>query len=414
MSFRIFSCNKCNPSQKSSFLLLNNYPPKEQDRNNKEQLLISNDNNNSSNSLEIIDYPYNSNNNDDKTVKMSSNHKNIINKNNNNLNNISCQSFSGEEQSDNMNFFKNLFVQNSSNNSSVIINNDDNITQNKKVLNNYYNNRNENENNNQTKDETNNKKIQYGISNSMIGIKIEYPCCDKELLISKINQKLFKSRLIKRSSKNTTLIPQIIRNLKKNKSIKNNRTLQNKNNTAKKYELLDLNYSHTAMSKNSSKMYDTFKLYENKNFNKMKDQKILKGKIYKILNRKIDIIKSRKIINKNKLFKKHKIMDRIASTKSNIINHDFSLMNKTKKKYLYASNINFISSLLNKTNNTSINIKNTISINNSKVGLKRKNPDNILKNKKIYKNPFSNSEKNHHKKFRIKLLGAKCSTIKVK
>ena len=62
----------------------------------------------------------------------------------------------------------------------------------------------------------------------MIGIKIEYPCCDKELLISEINQKLFKSRLIKRSSKNTTLIPQIIRNLKKNKSIKNNRTLQNK------------------------------------------------------------------------------------------------------------------------------------------------------------------------------------------
>ena len=107
-------------------------------------------------------------------------------------------------------------------------------------------------------------------------------------------------------------------------------------------------------------------------------------------------------------------MDRIASTKSNIINHDFSLMNKTKKKYLYASNINFISSLLNKTNNTSINIKNTISINNSKVGIKRKNPDNILKNKKIYKNPFSNSEKNHHKKFRIKLLGAKCNTIKVK
>ena len=339
------------------------------------------------------------------------------------MNNMNNSNFSLEKQTENenMKYVNNNYHKNSSGNSSGIINNEDSILYNKRLLNNYYNNYNNNENNkkenndiNNLKDLFNDKKFEKENNHSNIGVKIEFPSCDKEIVYSNIDKKLFNSKLNK-TFNNKKKIKKFAINLK-NKIIKKNKTIEfldrlteNKDKQENKISL-EINKSNIGIEhKSRSKNINKNNLNKNKSYNNIKEYKLFKGKINGILRRKIEVIKNRRVINKNKLFQKNntfninEVPKLIKNWKSN-----FSLVQEPKKKPMYASNANFIISLLNIKQN---NYKNTIPASSSNIRIKAKNPEKKLINKKNYINPFTTIEKNHYKSLKIKKNYLKYSYI---
>ena len=425
MNFQPFSCNKCNSSPKSSFLFQKDNSMNNKENNNKEDLLLpSDDNNDTSDLLEIIDYPYSLNNNEDKTIEMDSNHKNIFNRSKINSvfnNNINAPSFLLEEKNNNnRNLFNNNFYNNSSNNSSGIINNEDSIIQNKMLLNNYYNNENnKNRNNNQVKKISNtlnsinleNKKNHYNI-----GIKVEFPSYDNEITFSKVNKNVFQCRLNKTIFPNKKIRTKK-KNLNKDKAIKKNNTnffsfkpIKNKK-TINFSKTLETNKSYIDKEKylkyNTKIIYDTYDLNVNRSTNNIKAIKLFRGKINKIL--------FRKGINKNKLFQKNKTINKLNhSNLHKSLKSKCCLIHKTKKKPMYASDVNFISSLLKRMEKIKEDtIKTYLPQSKTKIKINQRNQEKPLIQKKNDKNPFTTIEKTNYKNYKNKAIIFNNSSIKI-
>ena len=191
----------------------------------KEEILSTD----STNNLEIIDYPYSNNITEEINLQLDSFDYYKIN-DKNEIQNI----FS---DLDNYKILNNndLNRRNSLNNSSEIINNEDNLSKNKALLNNYYLNshnlKNKSINNNNVNSINNNiinikeiknigdnyikenNKIEAKYIPNKLGVKIDMPCADNNLFISKkINNKSKSQGEIKKEEKNI----KVKMNLKKN------------------------------------------------------------------------------------------------------------------------------------------------------------------------------------------------------
>lgn len=400
MNFNLFSCNKCNSSVKSSFLASKDISSNEKENGNKQLLPPSDDNKSTSDYLEIIDYPYSLNNNDDKTIEMNSNQFDDKTKS-------KINSFFEEEQNENANFFKNKFYKNPSNSSSGIINNEDSIIQNKMLLTNYYNNLNENakkENINQIKAPLTDVNLEKRKNYDNIGIKVEYPCCDEELVFSKTNEKLNHFKLNKTNITNTNLKKKLKVNLKNEIIIKKNKTNTfslKHNQKTKRMKTLETNKSYISPGTNS-KFCSLINnnLFNTHSSNNIKEYKLFRGKLKNILTR------SKKGINGNKFCRKIKTKNKTANVK---INNDFLIkkisISRTQTNLMSTSNVNFISSILkriNSSNSRGDTIKNTIPGSRTKITIKARNPDKHLINKKNNKNPFTVIEKTKLKTSKLK------------
>jgi len=408
-----FSCDKSNSSRKNIILNNSNSSVNENEKRNKEkQLLSANSNNEQTDNLEIIEYPYSTDINDNTTIKMNSTYKNqrTINKTKEIINAVNSSQLMTKKQKENMKYFDFNLFKNSSNNSSAIINNDDNIPVNKMMLHNYYINyniiNNINSNSMDLKKETKNvsnksNKSAKKNNDKLIKIKIEYPRhrgdnCNYKKKYSVFNSSLSKTDLVQ--NKLSKKIKKSLKNNKFNKTIEIKHITKEKHNY-KLFKTLETNDSEVGnISKNTSKAYDTFHIYINKSYNNIKDNnKLLKGKIKTIMNKKVEkqktaIFKRKKALNKNKILKIKKQNTAQSLNKLNNIKSFQYITNTVKIKSLISSKSNCISSLLHRNNKNLISKRNTIIIKSNKIII---NPKAITRidskkstKKKIYKNPF--------------------------
>ena len=429
-----FSCKKQNSSSQNIFInseksKINEegkYKKNSEKNDNKEQqqLLLNNDNNDSLNNLEIIDYPYSSNNNkDDATVKMNSPYKDkdtqnfveqITNEVNTNL--VLKEKENKNKRQHNINFCHNF-----SDNSSGIINNEDSVQQNKTLLNNYYNLIKLNNINNiskvpNLKEEKNNilKKIniiENKLADNKSGIKFECPsppCPDTQKIqtvLNKAKTKFFQNTLILANNSNKSISKNSIKNLKDNRVVSKNKIIEFKGKTKEKIKikkLIEINNSYLGNRENLTKdnlnTYNTYSVYINKSYNNIKEYKVYKGKLKKIMNKKVEsktinVIKKKKNLNKTITNKTIQNIEQIKK-KGKIIKY---INNISKSKPMYSSNGNCKSSLLYRMNNELDTLKKTFSIKENKriinKPIKNKNENNKKINKKLNLNPFITGEK---------------------
>ena len=426
-----FSCQKQNSS--STNILSNSENSKinkegklsnnneKKDSTEKKKLFLKHDYNESIYNLEIIDYPYSSNNNDDATVKMNSSFKG---QNENNL-------INHKEKETNQNlilnpkenqYIKNYYFnkyQNTSDNSSGIINNEDSLVQNKMLFHNYYINYNliHINNINKSNEPPNPKEEKSNIFNKMnknenkpmdklLGVKVECPQPDLPQFSEKSKTTMLKTILNKTDCSNNNIRKNYIKDLKNNQKISKNKTTEfnrKKKEKIKYKKIIEKNDFYIGnkgnITKNNSKIYNTYSIYINKSYNNIKEHKLYKGKLKNIMNKKIqnmtiNCIKIKKSLNTCNTNKTIENIEQKRKKGNGIIPH---IKNIAKSKPMYSSNANFNSTLLNKMNKELDTIRNNFLITGNKIVINKKAKNQNIKNKKIYKklnlNPFSVEEK---------------------
>lgn len=433
MEFPLFVCNNCNFAEKENHILLKGYKikqynnPKKLDIKKEEYKTSSIDDNNSSstNQLEIIEYPYNLefNNEDDSLELNLKAAKMQLEKNlgmfNDDISNRSNQNLWEEGNYEGTNF-KSI----TANNSSVIINNEDNISQNKILLKNLYSNYNNNNENNKKKNlikKNGNKKVKgkklkklkknssntktlnklshenYNftdkIGDKIFGIKVNYPCPDKEIEKFSLEEpkNINSDKKIKLKNLNTI-------NLKKYQNSDNKINYFNH----KKLDIIN--------NENDNKNRKTINVESEMHLKDLKEKnynyKISTVKIYskfreRLFNDKINYVKKNTLTKYND--KKRIINKDIFRNKTNyrIKSGNKKMAQTANNNLLNTYNDNYRKLLLNRINKKSINYNKTLSnysIRNYRYSnlfhFKKKNIITNLFMSKTYMNPFDKDKTN--------------------
>ena len=439
MEFPLFVCNNCNFADKDNYILLKGHKIKPYNNPNKlnikkeEYKTSSIDDNNSSstNQLEIIEYPYNLDfNEEDDSLELNLRAAKMqLEKNlgmiHDDMSNKSSQNILEEGNNCDGRNFKSTTL----NSSSLIVNNEDNISQNKILLKKLYSNYNniKNEENKKNKNlikKNGNKKVKgkklkklkkYNSntktpcsinnennnlnSDKIIGIKVNYPCPDKEIDKFSIEEpRVLKSAKIR------------IKNI-------NGIILKENQNSDNKINYLNPQKSGIINSENASKNRKTIIGESEKNI-KEKNYKLSTDKIY-------SKFRDRLFNDKTNYMKNNPLRD---NNKKRIINKDI-YRNKTAYRFNFGNrtintsaqttnsnplntyNDNYRKLLLNRINKTSFHYTKTLSnysMSNYRysnlVHFKKKNIISNLFMSKTYMNPFIKEKKNLLYDFRATTL----------
>ena len=451
MEFPLFVCNNCNFAEKENNLFLKGYKIKPYNNSNKLDIKkeeyktssIDDNNSNSTNQLEIIEYPYNLEfNNDDDSLELNLKAAKLQLEKNLGMYNADISNQSNQNLWEEGNYDGTNFKSISENNSSVIMNNEDNISQNKILLKNLYSNYNniknqQNKNNKNLIKKNGNKKVKgkkakklkkYNSntktltnvnyenkklnSDKIIGIKVNYPCPDKEIEKFSLEEpKILKSEKIK--IKNLTSI-----NLQKHQNNSDNKI--NYISNKKSGIINNENYNN-----NNRKTINV----ESEKTLKEKSKKISTDKIYskfreRLFNDKVDYLKKNtltKYNNKKRIINKDIFRNKTSYKFKSGNNSINATIQTTSNNPLNTYNDNYRKLILNRINKVNFHYTKTLSnysMRNYRYSnlfhFKKKNIISNIFMSKTHMNPFDKEKKNLLYEFKVTTLNNSKSRLNKK